>query len=190
MLADLTQPSRRPWPLIWPSTYKLSIALYLKILKMRNLYHCVEIGIRKFHFHSVIETMCRLASSVHLGSSIPTMTFWDHNLFFLLLRIKINLYHSLNRFSRQQNCWYFSQKIGSDISCKLSSKETVCMKYQNIFSRKSKKNISNCHLLIFSPSMPSIKLSHQKVGTWHLRNRKIWFTNKKIKTNFPMKHAQ
>ena len=36
----------------------------------------------------------------------------------------------------------FSQKIGFDISCKLSSKETVCIKRQSLFSRKSKKNIN------------------------------------------------
>ena len=53
---------------------------------------------------------------------------------------------------------YFSQKIGFDISCKLSlggslhemsnpilkkSEETVCMKCQILFSGKNKKNIIN-----------------------------------------------
>ena len=36
---------------------------------------------------------------------------------------------------------YFSQKTGFDISCKLS--ETICMKYQTLFSGKKKKNITN-----------------------------------------------
>ena len=31
------------------------------------------------------------------------------------------------------------RKKGSGTSCKLSSKETVCMKYQILFSRKNKK---------------------------------------------------
>ena len=32
------------------------------------------------------------------------------------------------------------QKIGFDFSCKLSPKETVCMKCQSVFSGKNKKN--------------------------------------------------
>ena len=32
-------------------------------------------------------------------------------------------------------------------------KETFCMKYQILFSRKNKKNILKCHLLKFLPSM-------------------------------------
>ena len=35
---------------------------------------------------------------------------------------------------------YFSQKTGFDISCKLSLKETICMKCQILFSGKNKKN--------------------------------------------------
>ena len=37
---------------------------------------------------------------------------------------------------------YFSQKTGFDISCKLSPLETFCMKCQNLFSGKNKKNIT------------------------------------------------
>ena len=37
----------------------------------------------------------------------------------------------------------FSQKTGFDISCKLSPKETICMKCQILFSGKNKKNIIN-----------------------------------------------
>ena len=32
---------------------------------------------------------------------------------------------------------YFSEKIGYDTSCKLSPKETICMKCQILFSRKN-----------------------------------------------------
>ena len=35
----------------------------------------------------------------------------------------------------------FSQKTGFDILCKLSPLETICMKCQNLFSEKKKKNI-------------------------------------------------
>ena len=36
---------------------------------------------------------------------------------------------------------YFFQKTCFDISCKLSALETICMKCQNLFCGKSKKNI-------------------------------------------------
>ena len=54
--------------------------------------------------------------------------------------IKLNRYHSLGLFSRRQIdniLSYLSQKIGFNISCKLSS-EAICMKYQNLFSGKNK----------------------------------------------------
>ena len=43
----------------------------------------------------------------------------------------------------------FSQKIASDISCKFSHKETICMKCETYFLGKIRKNISKCCLLIF-----------------------------------------
>ena len=46
---------------------------------------------------------------------------------------KISLDGILKYFS------YFSQKTGSDILCKLSPLETICMKCQNLFSGKNKK---------------------------------------------------
>ena len=54
---------------------------------------------------------------------------------------------------------YFSQKTRSDISCKLSPLEIICMKCQNLFWRKLRKNISLCHLLKSLPSVLSVKNS-------------------------------
>ena len=85
-----------------------------------------------------------------------------------------NLYHSLGIFSRRQNDVIFlifprkqdltfhancllSQKTGFDISCKLSPKETICMKCQILFSGKNKKNISKCRLLKILPRVLSVK---------------------------------
>ena len=45
----------------------------------------------------------------------------------------------ISDFSPQLITCMFSQKTGSDISCKLSPVETICMKYQNLLSGKSKK---------------------------------------------------
>ena len=47
--------------------------------------------------------------------------------------LAININHSLDKFSRQQTDIfpYFPQKIGFDISCKLSP--TICMKCQSLF---------------------------------------------------------
>ena len=64
--------------------------------------------------------------------------------------IHVNRYHSLGYFSRRRNDYifsYFFQKTGFDISCKLSLLETICIKYQNLFSEKNKKNILKCRLL-------------------------------------------
>ena len=50
---------------------------------------------------------------------------------------KISAYDLMNSFS------YISQKIGFDISCKLSPKnpkETICMKCQILFNGENKKN--------------------------------------------------
>ena len=57
----------------------------------------------------------------------------------------ITTYHTIGRFSRRQTgdlFSYFSYKIGSDTSCKLSPNETICMKCQILFSKNNKKNIS------------------------------------------------
>ena len=51
---------------------------------------------------------------------------------------------------------YLSQKIAFDTSCKLSPMETICMKYQSLFSGKN-KNISKCRLLKIISSMLSDK---------------------------------
>ena len=53
-------------------------------------------------------------------------------------------------FSRRhfQNKSYFSKKMRFDVSCKLSPKETVCMKCQTLFSRKNiGKLLSNGRVL-------------------------------------------
>ena len=74
--------------------------------------------------------------------------------------LSFNTYHVMGRFSRQQTFdifLIFSSEIGSDTSCKLSPKETICMKCQILFSRKNKKKISKCCLLKFLPSMQSVK---------------------------------
>ena len=49
------------------------------------------------------------------------------------LRLKFAALDYENDFSN------FSQKIGFDISCKLSSKVTICMKNHSLFSGKNKK---------------------------------------------------
>ena len=52
--------------------------------------------------------------------------------------------------------FFFFQKTGFDILCKLSSLETICSKFQNLFSGKNKKNISICHLPKILPRVLSI----------------------------------
>ena len=73
--------------------------------------------------------------------------------------INLNRYHSLGIFSRRQIdniLSYLSQKIGFNISCKLSS-EAICMKCQNLFSGKNKIFFFfNLHLLTILPTALSV----------------------------------
>ena len=62
-------------------------------------------------------------------------------------------------FSRRQVEIFlkFSQKTGFGLSRKLSPEETICMKDQNPFSGKNKKNILNVTCQYFFFSMRSVK---------------------------------
>ena len=59
-------------------------------------------------------------------------------------------------FSRRH--FYFSQKKGFHISCKLSPMETICMKCQNLFSGKNKKTIISLSSAEFVHSIVGVKL--------------------------------
>ena len=83
-----------------------------------------------------------------------------------------SVYHFLGWFSRRQ----------IDIFLTYFSVETFCMKCQNLFSGKNKKNISICHLLTILPVVPSINMiivystgvctTSQSVGkSWRSRRR-------------------
>ena len=52
----------------------------------------------------------------------------------------------------------FSYKIEFDTSCKLSPKETICMKCQILFSMKNKKNITSLSSAESALSVVSVKL--------------------------------
>ena len=54
----------------------------------------------------------------------------------------VNTYHAKANSADDKliKFFLFSKQIGSDTSCKLSPKETICMKCQILFSRKNKKN--------------------------------------------------
>ena len=61
-------------------------------------------------------------------ATYPQLHWWSSLLFLPL---------PLSGLIQMTNWWYlfyFSQKTGSDISCKLSPLETICMKCQNLFS--------------------------------------------------------
>ena len=64
-------------------------------------------------------------------------------------------------FSRQHLKYfsYFSQKTGYDISCKLSSKETICMKCQILFSGENKKNVINLSFAENAQRVIKVKVS-------------------------------
>ena len=70
------------------------------------------------------------------------------------------VYHSMDKLSRRQTdfffFFFFLQKTGFDILCELSPWETICMKCRSLFSGKSKKILSNGHLLKFLASMQCV----------------------------------
>ena len=55
--------------------------------------------------------------------------------------------------------------------------ETICMKYQSIFSGKNKKTILNCHQLKFLPSMLSIYVFSIPMHHWAVPCKKAVFWN-------------
>ena len=71
-----------------------------------------------------------------------------------------------------KNLSYFSQKIGFDISCKLSP---FAWKVKPLFLGKNKKNISICRLLKILLRVPSIK----QFWTYPLVSIKKWWWNGK-----------
>ena len=58
----------------------------------------------------------------------------------IVLFMYFNLSHGgkIQQMTAQYYLSYFSQKIGFDISCKLSHLETICMKFQILLSKKNK----------------------------------------------------
>ena len=70
----------------------------------------------------------------------------------------INFYHSLGMFSRWQIVHiffflFYIHRIGFDIYMQTVSLDIICMKCQNLFSGKNKKNISRYQLLKFLHSV-------------------------------------
>ena len=55
--------------------------------------------------------------------------------------------------------FFFFRKICLDISCRLSPLETMCMKFQSLFSGKNMKYIVHLSSAEFAQSMLSVKIS-------------------------------
>ena len=107
-------------------------------------------------------------SSANFTTYIPTIMWMKQNwerktsyINFILYRLAFWVKFSADNILKY---FYFSKKkTGLDISCKLSPKETICMKCQNLFSEKKKKNIyifQNVICYYFLPSMLSLINMH------------------------------
>ena len=103
-----------------------------------------HIGLYKANKTYILYSLSETTNNHVINSRPNVSTETSEKLCCLRLSHVINLYHSMGRFSSRQKWWYlfyFSKKIGFDISYKLSPKETICMKYQNLFFfLKSKEN--------------------------------------------------
>ena len=64
--------------------------------------------------------------------------------------------------------FFFLKKTGFDIPCKLSPLETLCIKYQILFSRENKKKISICHVLNILPRVLSINGTEKMKKWWYI----------------------
>ena len=53
---------------------------------------------------------------------------------------------------------FFPLKTDFDVSCKVSPMETICMKCQNLFSGKYKKNITNLLSAEFAKRVVEVKV--------------------------------
>ena len=96
-----------------------------------------------------IYTICK--GTVYPGSAGQGLNSWKHDV------RHINL-HLVSGQIQQMTNWghfsYFTQKIGSDISCKLSRRETcklshretICMKSQILFSKKKYFKMSSAEI--------------------------------------------
>ena len=81
--------------------------------------------------------------------------------------------HSADKILNTVFFCFFSQKIGFDISYKLSPLEIICTKCQNLFSRENKKkNIAN--LLFAELAKKVVKVHMLNI------NKSIMFTFKPI----------
>ena len=69
----------------------------------------------------------------------------------------------------------FPRKIGFDTLCKLSPKETICMKCQFLFSRKHKKNITSLPSSEFAHSIVSVSKTTRSYKKPEARKGHIYF---------------
>ena len=74
-----------------------------------------------------------------------------HILYFLTKKIPVPLTGLIDII------FLFSPEKGSDISCKLSPLETICMQCRNLFSEKNKENISICRQLKILPRVLNVR---------------------------------
>ena len=149
---------------------KLYMVIYLHVIIPINVSCCENSKIlyvlceqRKFRptaakSHKVGQGLhcCILNPSVN----VPTGLFAVASLSFLRHCVKLRLACGVKSSAKDifKHFSYFSQIISIYILCKLSPKETICIKCQNLFSGKNKKKKSFCRLLKILPSMLSVDM--------------------------------
>ena len=122
-----------------------------------NCLHCAKYLLRRaFAFNEKPYLLWKIRKYIKMPSANIQINKLRYNLFTYLANpadyTLMIFFHS------------FSQVTGIEISCKLSPLETMCMKCQNLFPWKNKKNTSTCHqlkilftnqwhLLIIAPDM-------------------------------------
>ena len=132
---------------------KTNVSFLHEYYYLKCAYYCYSWGdiINASIYHDIF-WYCIVILIVSIFRDTCIMRFW-----YIKKRL-LTIPHS-GLIQQMTDLWHFScfsGKIGSDNSCKLSPQETICMKYQSLFSWETKKNISNSHADFFLPSMLSI----------------------------------
>ena len=73
-----------------------------------------------------------------------------------------------------ENIFFFPQKTGFDISCKLFPKKTICMKCQSLFSGWNMKNVINLSSAPLAQKVVKIKMVHSW-DHYYWKNKEPYF---------------
>ena len=147
------------------------MVFFFHFLAIKNK-HFFLISLLKYILVRPLQYIPKVCFREKIIMKIPKFLFEENNLSRVMVNIVCPAQYATKADAQLQihvtrlGCWvknsaddifkylsYFPQEvlqIGTDISCKSSPKETICMKCLSLFPRKSKKNIINLSFVEFA----------------------------------------